>query len=140
MFANIFTLYSTYKRIILIVGALSLAGTLWWYWDSYKDSIYQKGFDDAVSQYSEQMLLLNERNRKETEQKLITLRLQLKEQHNQELARVKEETVVDTRVEEVIRYIDREIYVKEECNTVDPSLIRMFNETIDRVNSSTRDQ
>lgn len=137
MFTTITTLFKTYRAVAIIGVGLALAGTTWYFWGSYKDSIYQEGYDAAVAQYSEQMSILNEKNRQETEQKLRQLRFDLAKQHQKEVERLKSEVVVDTEVKTITEYIDREIYVKEECNTVDPDLVGMFNKTINRINNSS---
>lgn len=127
--------------VLLIVAAL--AGGIFWF-NSYKDNLHQHGYDEgynkAVQEYTQEFLRVSEENQRKTEAKLRELRLELQKQHAQELTRVKEEAEVDKKVDTATEYIEKKVYVKEECNTVDPSLIRMFNESIYRVNSSYRDK
>ena len=118
--------------LVLVIG-MSFA------WKNVKTSIYNQGFKDASDQYTQQMLKLQEEYNIDTELKLRTLRDSLIEQHDQEVTRIKQENLVNKRTEEVIKYVNKEISITPECDTVDNSVIGLFNESFNRVNSSKKD-
>ena len=121
----------------LLIGVLVVGAGF--AWNNIRTSIYNQGFKDASDQYTQQMLNLQEEYNTETELKLRSLRTSLIIQHEREVSRIKGERLVDIKTEEVIKYVNKEIFITPECDVVDDSVISLFNESFNRVNSSKED-
>lgn len=119
------------NSILGIVGAAGLFFAL----QVYKNNIYQDGYDAAVVEYTAKMLENQRQYQEELTNKLVLLRQELNAQHQLEIARLASESQTDTIVKTITEYVDKEVYVKAECNTVDSDLVSMFNNQITRINT-----
>lgn len=119
---------------IAVVGFIGISAYLGW--NRLESSIYQEGYSAAVIEYQGKLQEAQEEYNREIEYKLIQQRTLLAQRHENEIRRLKAESVVDKEVQTVTEYIEEKIYVKEECDIVPPDLNRMFNNSIDSINGS----
>lgn len=135
---NIIGLLKNNKKITSVAGVALLIGLFFFTWNKIERGIFDRGYSTAVKEH--QQLLIDTQNRytEELNKRLLNLRLELQEQHQRELDRVSANTKIDERVITVKEYIEKEIYVKEECNAVPVTLNRMFNESIRSINNPSK--
>jgi hypothetical protein len=105
-------------------------------WGEVKKDLISQGYQTAITEYQAKMLEQHNENISDTETKLILLRENLQTQYKKNLERVYSEVEVDSRVITNTKFIEKEVYIEKNCNTVDPNLISMFNETINGINTS----
>jgi len=140
MIIKILSLIKNYKKIGYIIGAVTVIGTLYFGYQNFQDKYFQQGYSQAKQEYDVMVAKAVNKNRVEYELRLVKLRQSLRQQAVDEQARRVAEVATDKEVVKVVEYIERKIYVKEECNTVDPVLISLFNDSVSRVNSSGEDK
>jgi len=121
------------------VGGSVLIGGLFLGFNSLKNTYIEKGYNQAKMEYNTLLIKEINKNTEFYEGKLVTLRRSMQEQLQRDNDRKVTENIIDKEVVKVIEYIEREVYVKAECNTVSPDIIRMFNESISRTNNSKED-
>lgn len=130
------SLIRKHKILTSVAGVVSVVGILYFFWNEIETGIYDRGYNDAVQVYQEKIAEEQAKNDEFLEYKLNQLRYQLQKQQQEEVERVKEELETDKDVQKVTEYIEREVYVKEECDTVPVDLSRMFNNTIRSINGN----
>jgi hypothetical protein len=140
MIIKILSLIKNYKKIGYIIGAVTVIGTLYLGYQNFQDKYFQQGYSQAKQEYDVMVAEAVNKNRVEYELRLVKLRQSLRQQAVDEQARRVAEVATDKEVVKVVEYIERKIYVKKECNTVDPVLISLFNDSVSRVNSSGEDK
>jgi hypothetical protein len=118
----------------MLIAALVLGAV--YIWSGVKEDLISQGYNTAVTEYQVKMLEQHNRSIKDTEGKLILLRANLQIQYDKNLQRVSSEREVDTKVITNTEFIEKEVYIENTCNTVDPDLILMFNKSINGVNTS----
>ena len=136
---KILSLIKSYKTISILVGGSVLIGGLFLGFSSLKNTYIEKGYNQAKMEYNTLLIKEINKNTEFYEGKLVTLRRSMQEQLQRDNDRKVTENIIDKEVVKVIEYIEREVYVKAECNTVSPDIIRMFNESISRTNNSKED-
>lgn len=136
---KILSLIKSYKTISILVGGSVLIGGLFLGLNNLKNSYIERGYNQAKMEYNTLLIKEINKNTEFYEGKLITLRQSMQEQLQRDNDRKVTENTIDKEVVKVIEYIEREVYVKAECNTVSPDIIRMFNESISRTNNSKED-
>jgi len=136
---KILSLIKSYKTISILVGGSVLIGGLFLGFNSLKNTYIEKGYNQAKMEYNTLLIKEINKNTEFYEGKLVTLRRSMQEQLQRDNDRKVTENIIDKEVVKVIEYIEREVYVKAECNTVSPDIIRMFNESISRTNNSKED-
>jgi len=136
---KILSLIKSYKTISILVGGSVLIGGLFLGFNSLKNTYIEKGYNQAKMEYNTLLIKEINKNTEFYEGKLVTLRRSMQEQLQRDNDRKVTENTIDKEVVKVIEYIEREVYVKAECNTVSPDIIRMFNESISRTNNSKED-
>ena len=136
---KILSLIKSYKTISILVGGSVLIGGLFLGFNSLKNTYIEKGYNQAKMEYNTLLIKEINKNTEFYEGKLVTLRQSMQEQLQRDNDRKVTENIIDKEVVKVIEYIEREVYVKAECNTVSPDIIRMFNESISRTNNSKED-
>lgn len=111
-----------------LIGALSIALAAW---GAYS-SIYESGYQAAVSEYNEGFA---ERAQEAVEKASAIHRVQLvklKREHDAEVARLRAEQVIETKIETVTEYVDR-IEVKTECSGLAADVVGVLSEVTDAV-------
>ena len=136
---KILSLIKSYKTISILVGGSVLIGGLFLGFNNLKNSYIDRGYNLAKMEYNTLLIKEINKNTEFYEGKLVTLRQSMQEQLQRDNDRKVTENTIDKEVVKVIEYIEREVYVKAECNTVSPDIIRMFNESISRTNNSKED-
>ena len=136
---KILSLIKSYKTISILVGGSVLIGGLFLGFNNLKNSYIERGYNQAKIEYNTLLIKEINKNTEFYEDRLITLRQNMQEQLKKDNDRKVTENTIDKEVVKVIEYIEREVYVKAECNTVSPDIIRMFNESISRTNNSKED-
>jgi len=136
---KILSLIKSYKTISILVGGSVLIGGLFLGFNNLKNSYIDRGYNQAKIEYNTLLIKEINKNTEFYEDRLITLRQNMQEQLKKDNDRKVTENTIDKEVVKVIEYIEREVYVKAECNTVSPDIIRMFNESISRTNNSKKD-
>ena len=136
---KILSLIKSYKTISILVGGSVLIGGLFLGFNNLKNSYIDRGYNQAKIEYNTLLIKEINKNTEFYEDRLITLRQNMQEQLKKDNDRKVTENTIDKEVVKVIEYIEREVYVKAECNTVSPDIIRMFNESISRTNNSKED-
>ena len=123
------------KKIASLAAIALVIGIAFLSWNKIESGIYNEGYSAAVKEY--QRILIEEQNKStdELNRRLQRLRLELQEQYQREIDRISSDKVIDERVVTVTEYIEKEVYVKEECDTVPVSFNRMLNDTIKSINS-----
>lgn len=123
------------RKLVIGIGvALFIGVGAYLSWNKIEDGIYKEGYNDAVQEYQVKLQQAQSQYNKDLENKLIAQRSILKQRHDNEITRIKEESVVDREVQTVTEYIEEKIYVKEECDIVPPDINRMFNNSIGSIN------
>ena len=123
------------RKLVIGIGVTLFIGVgSYLSWNKIEEGIYKEGYNDAVQEYRVKLQQAQSQYNKDLEGKLLEQRLILKQRHDNEIIRIKEESVVDKEVQTVTEYIEEKIYVKEECDIVPPGLNRMFNNSIDSIN------
>lgn len=131
---GILSLLKGNKILSGLLGVICLVGILLFSWNSVKGSIYEDGYKAAVSEYQIKLIEQHNDNIKDTEGKLIELRSNLKVQYQKDLERTMSEQEVDTKVITNTEFIEKEVYIENTCNVVDPDLISLFNKSINSIN------
>lgn len=126
------------KTALKGIVAACLALTIVFAWSTAKSNAYDKGYNNAVTEYTAQLLEDRREYEKVLQEKLTGLRAELSLQHTKEVERLAQEQATNQTVKTVTEYVDKQVYITEECNTVDSDLISMFNNQITRAN--TRDK
>lgn len=139
MFLTVLNFIKAKKTIISGIGVLATVLGLYVSWGNIKESHYNEGFQAAVQEYQVKMIEQQAKYKEETESRILQLRETLNRQYKEELERVKSESKVDAQVKTITKYLEKEVHVKEECNTVPVDLNRMLNESINSINGSTSD-
>ena len=124
------------KIIASIMLILALGSTSIYIWSGVKEDLISEGYNIAITEYQVKMLDQHNKNIKDTEEKLTLLRGSLQVQYDKNLERIVSEHKVDTKVITNTQFIEKEVYIEKTCNTVDPSLISLFNKTINDINTS----
>mgnify|MGYP000285890392 CR=1 FL=1 len=133
---GIFTLIKGNKMISSVLLIISLSLGAMYIWSGVKEGLISQGYESAVTEYQAKMLTQQNKNIKDTEDKLVLLRASLQAQYTESLARAVVEKDIDTTVLTNIDFIEKEVYIEKSCNTIDPDLIRMFNKAINGINTS----
>lgn len=133
---TLFKLLKSYKTLASVLALLSVLVGSMYLWGEVKKDLISQGYQTAITEYQAKMLEQHNENISDTETKLILLRENLQTQYKKNLERVYSEVEVDSRVITNTKFIEKEVYIEKNCNTVDPNLISMFNETINGINTS----
>lgn len=133
---TLFKLLKSYKTLASVLALLSVLVGSMYLWGEVKKDLISQGYQTAITEYQAKMLEQHSENISDTETKLILLRENLQTQYKKNLERVYSEVEVDSRVITNTKFIEKEVYIEKNCNTVDPNLISMFNETINGINAS----
>jgi len=136
MITSVVSLIKNRKILASVSVALIIGISAWVGWSEIKSGIYDRGYNAAVQEYQEK---LNEANAQAQELLIYRLQQQRRELQRQEeitLQRIQEEQAVDTEVKTITEYIEREIYVQEDCDVVPADLNSMFNDSIRSINGS----
>lgn len=126
------------KTVLKGILAVCFVFAIWFGWSTVKSNAYDKGYNTAVTEYTAKLLEDRRQYEKVLQNKLSSLRAELNLQHTKEVERIAQEQTTNQIVETVTKYVDKEIYITEDCNIVDPDLISMFNQQITRVNTKDR--
>ena len=130
----IISLFKNRKVVITLIVLVLLSAVSYFGWNKIENGIYEQGYNAAVQEYQAKLNQAQKEYNTELGFKLLELRTSMQRQHEQELSRLQKEQTVDDEVRTVTEYIEREIYVKEECDTVPPNLNRMLNDSIRSIN------
>lgn len=125
------------RKVIIGVGVAAILGiSVWVGWSEIKSGIYDRGYNAAVQEYQEK---LNEANAQAQELLIYRLQQQRRELERQEeitLKRIQEEQAVDSEVKTITEYIEKKVYVQDNCDVVPVDLNSMFNDSIRSINGS----
>ncbi len=122
------------KTIATVLSSVALVGVLWFAWHNIETSIYNEGYNDAVTAQQKRFEEAQNEYRAELVRKLKEQKDELKRQQEIEIERITSEKEVDTKVETVTKFIEKEVYVKEDCDIVPDNLNSLLNETIRSIN------
>jgi hypothetical protein len=136
MLIKILGLIKNYKKVGYLIGVVTLLAGSYFTYTNFQDKYFQQGYSQAKKEYDVMVAKAVSNNVAKYEIRLTKLRQSLRQEAIDEQARRDAEKVVDVEVVEVIEYIERKVYVTEECNIVDPVLISLFNNSVSRINSS----
>lgn len=125
------------RKLLTGIGVVAILGiSVWVGWSEIKSGIYDRGYNAAVQEYQEK---LDEANAQAQELLIYRLQQQRRELERQEeitLQRVKEEQAVDDEVKTITEYIEKKVYVQDNCDVVPVDLNSMFNDSIRSINGS----
>ena len=136
MITSILSLIKNRKVIIGVGVALLIGISVWVGWSEIKSGIYDRGYNAAVQEYQEK---INEANAQAQEFLIYRLQQQRRELQRQEeitLKRIQEEQAVDNEVKTITEYIEKKVYVQDDCDVVPVDLNSMFNDSIRSINGS----
>ena len=125
-----------YKKIIGIVGGLISVVVSLYGVTTYFET---KGYNRAMIEFqSKASIKINKatneailKARKETEKAMTTQQLIF----DNELRIAKDSRIVETKIQEVIKHVDR-VKIKNECATVSDDIVKLLNETINTINGT----
>lgn len=125
------------RKVIVGIGAALLIGiSVWVGWSEIKSGIYDRGYNAAVQEYQEKLDEANAQAHELLVYRLEQQRIELQRQEEITLQRVKEEQAVDDEVKTITEYIEKKVYVQDNCDVVPVDLNRMFNDSIRSINGS----
>ena len=133
---NMISLLLKYKKIIGIVGGLISVVVSLYGVTTYFET---KGYNRAMIEFqSKASIKINKatneailKARKETEKAMTTQQLIF----DNELRIAKDSRIVETKIQEVIKHVDR-VKIKNECATVSDDIVKLLNETINTINGT----
>ncbi len=125
------------RKLIIGIGVAAFLGiSVWVGWSEIKSGIYDRGYNAAVQEYQAK---LNEANAQAQELLIYRLQQQRRELERQEditLKRIQEEQAVDDEVKIITEYIEKKVYVQDNCDVVPVDLNSMFNDSIRSINGT----
>ena len=126
-----------YKRIFIIIGAV-LSGVAAWYTitNHYENKGYQRAMVELQSEANEKIAEATQEAIDEAQKKMQEALDKQAALHSAELVRAKEERVVETKIKEVIEYVDK-VEIRNECRTVGDDIIRLLNNSISAANRAS---
>lgn len=125
------------RKVIVGIGAALLIGiSVWVGWSEIKSGIYDRGYNAAVQEYQEKLDEANAQAHELLVYRLEQQRIELQRQEEITLQRVKEEQAVDDEVKTITEYIEKKVYVQDNCDVVPVDLNSMFNDSIRSINGS----
>lgn len=130
-------LLKNYKGIASVVGLLVGLGALYGTYQNIKDNWYQQGVVDTQRAYEKEVLELHAQYTTKLETELANYRIAMNENFAAELERAKAERIVEVEIQEVLKYVDREIEVPIACDTVPVKFSSLLNEAINNINSNS---
>jgi L-lactate utilization protein LutC len=133
----IFKLFTKYKSIASALGILIVLGGLYTTYQNIKDSWYQEGVLATTISYERKMTEMQQEYITELKEKLADYRVTMNNNFTAELERVKAEQTVKIQIQEVLRYVDKEIEVPVACNNVPVKFSSLLNQAINSVNGVT---
>lgn len=116
-----------------IAGALALIVSLYQIHGYVYETGFKAGQDALIKIHNEEI----EKQRKEYEQAVQKALNIISRDYDEEIERLKNEAIVEYRTKEVIKYVDREIVVPNECTDLADSVVRMLSEATNTVISTT---
>lgn len=123
------------RKLLIGVGVVVFLSIISWVgWSELKNGIYDRGYNDAVQEYQK---VIEEQRVKHQEYvigRLQEVRKQAQVDKDKAIARLRVEQSVDTEVKTVTEYIEKEIYVQDDCDVVPVDLNSMFNDSIRSIN------
>jgi len=119
-----------------VIGAIGLAASLF----SIASYFEQRGYNKAIV---ELQLKTNKAVQEATKKAINKANEEMEKALNaqqdvfdRELERVKNERVVETKVKEIYRDVDK-IIIKNECTTFDSSIMQLLNNSVNNSNSAS---
>lgn len=99
---------------------------------TYKTGYSNGELSQALVHNQEQQRLLAETQRRAAERTRLQIQ-QLQDEHARELARERQRAQTNVRIEEIIKYVDREIVVTAECDAISNHVISVLEQATDTV-------
>lgn len=125
------------RKILIGIGVASLIGiSAWVGWSEIKSGIYDRGYNDAVQEYQAKLDEAQAQHQEYVIYKLKEVRRQAEIDKERTIARIKKEQDVDAGVETITEYIEKKVYVQDDCDIVPVDLNSMFNDSIRSINGT----
>ena len=126
-----------YKSVIgVVAGVLGGIAAIYAITDHYETKGYnrarleiQSEANTKIAQATEEAIAQAEKEMQEALDRQANL-------HAQELVRAREERVVETKIKEVIEYVDK-IKIKNECRNVGTDIVSLLNDSISTANRAS---
>lgn len=128
----------TNKKVASILGVLVAVVGLYGTYSTTKDSWYKQGVKDTEIKYQAELIKERTKATEKLNTELAKLRTELNAGFAAELERIKADTNTEVIVNEVIKYVEKEIPIPVECDSVPPEFIRMYNNLISRSDDSSK--
>jgi len=136
MIGTVLGFIKNYKGITSVFGILVAVGSLYGVYVSVKADWYEQGVTDTVRQYELKVIGLQQAYNSQLETELKNYRSSMNKNFANELNRIKTEKIVETEIQKVIEYVDREIEIPVACDTVPVNFSRLLNESITTINNN----
>lgn len=123
------------RKILIGIGVAAFIGiSAWVGWSELKDGIYDRGYNDAVQEYQAKLDKQQQEHQQYVAERLLDVRKQAKIDKEKTIKRIKEEQAVDSSVETITEYIEKKVYVQDNCDVVPAELNSLFNDSIRSIN------
>ena len=100
-------------------------------------AVYESGRESMRTELIAQHNAAMENARKDYEKRVNESMLRVQADHADELARVRNEREIITKVEKVTEYVDKEIIVQSECDDLANDVISVLKQATNIVNATT---
>jgi hypothetical protein len=130
-------LLKNYKSIAGLLGILVGLGALYTTYNNMKDNWYEQGVTDTTRGYERKLIEMQTEYTAKLQETLANYRVAMNKNFAFELERVKAERVIEVQIQEVLKYVDKEIEVPIACDTVPTQFSSLLNQAINSVNGNS---
>lgn len=125
------------RKLLIGLGVASLIGiSLWAGWSGIKSGIYDRGYNAAVQEYQAKLDEAQAQHQEYVIYKLKEARKQAEIDKENTIKRIRAEQAVDSDVETITEYIEKKVYVQDNCDVVPADLNSLFNDSIRSINGT----